>query len=315
MSYTYNSQIDQVEHLIGQSVRRDISRMVQYAKGGLANAVQTILEHPRPHVGIVTGFYIEHAEPPSPETDGLGGTAHMAAALAAAGISVTVITDAPCAKAVWAVLDVIPQDIDLEVVAVSEKSVRRLRHRLEHADLPLTHLIAIERVSPGPDGKPHREHGWDMSRQTAPLHLLFNESGWERPWVTIGIGDGGNEIGMGSLPQEIIDKDIPNGAVIASTTPTDHLIVAGVSTWGGYGIVAALAIANEEKRSQFLKYFNGSFDYAVLKAAVEIGQAIDDSRTDRPGQLQMSVDRLSWEEHGALIEKLQDLIPAEAVSA
>src|SRR5680860_1516297 len=110
-----------------------------------------------------------------------------------------------------------------------------------------------------------------MTRQTAPLHLLFEEAGWTRPWTTIGIGDGGNEIGMGSLPQEIINRDIPNGEMIAATTSTDHLIVAGVSTWGGYGIVAALALANKEKSAPLLKYMNRSFDHAVLKAAVEIG--------------------------------------------
>jgi len=282
--------------------------MVEHAQGGLSSAVQAILEHPNPHIGIVTGFYIEYAEPPSPETDGLGGMAHMAAAFAAAGITVTVITDAPCAKAVWAVIDAIPEKVDLEVVAVSEKSVKRLRQRLEEGAEPLTHLIAIERVSPASDGKPHREHGWDMTRQTAPLHLLFEEVGWTRPWTTIGIGDGGNEIGMGSLPQEIINRDIPNGEMIAATTSTDHLIVAGVSTWGGYGIVAALALANKEKSAPLLKYMNRSFDHAVLKAAVEIGQAIDDSRADRPGTLQMSVDRLEWEEHAALLERLREVV-------
>ncbi|MBK5203975.1 MAG: DUF4392 domain-containing protein [Polaromonas sp.] len=313
MTYTYSSSIEKVESMIGRSVRRDISRMLQHAKGGLASAVQAILEHPNPHVGIVTGFYIEFGEPPSPETDGLGGTAHMAAALAAAGIAVTVITDAPCAKAVWAIVDAIPEEVDLEVVAVSEKSVRRLRKRLEDAAHPLTHLIAIERVSPGSDGKPHREHGWDMTRQTAPLHLLFDEGGWNRPWTTIGIGDGGNEIGMGSLPQEIIDRDIPNGALIAATTPTDHLIVAGVSTWGGYGVVAALALASKDRSIELKKYLNRPFDLSVLKAAVEIGQATDDSRVDRPGTLQMSVDRLGWEEHAVLIDELRAIMDSVPV--
>src|ERR1035437_9470064 len=96
------SQVARVEAIIGRTVRRDISRMVNFAKGGLEKAAKSILETPNAHVGIVTGFFIRHAEPPSPETDGLGGAAHMAASLAGAGIPVTVISDAPCAKAVWA---------------------------------------------------------------------------------------------------------------------------------------------------------------------------------------------------------------------
>ena len=50
--------------------------------------------------------------------------------------------------------------------------------------------------------------------------------------VTIGIGDGGNEIGMGKIPHETIVKNIPNGDLIHCRVPTDHLIVAGVSNWG-----------------------------------------------------------------------------------
>ncbi len=46
---------------------------------------------------------------------------------------------------------------------------------------------------------------------------------------------------MGSLPKEIIESGIPNGKVIAATTPVDSLIVAGVSNWGGYGLLAAMA--------------------------------------------------------------------------
>ena len=154
--------------------------------------------------------------------------AHLAAGLANAGIEVTVITDAPCAKAVWAVVDALPVPVNLEIASIAESSVHRLRKHLETGDRPMTHLVAIERVSPGSDGKPHREHGWDMSRETAPLHLLFDAKA-KVPWYTIGIGDGGNEIGMGSLPKEIIETEIPNGQLIAATTAVDSLIVAGVS--------------------------------------------------------------------------------------
>jgi hypothetical protein len=213
-----NESVARIEAIIGRKVKRDIGQMTEWAKGNLARAAAAIMNTPNPHVGIVTGFYIQHAEPPSPETDGLGGTAHLAAGLANVGIPVTVITDTPCAKAVWAVVDALPMPVNLEVVSTTESSVLRLRQYLETGDRPITHLIAIERVSPASDGKPHREHGWDMSRETAPLHLLFSDPAAKRRWYTIGIGDGGNEIGMGSLPKEIIESGIPNGKVIAATT-------------------------------------------------------------------------------------------------
>src|SRR5690606_14889032 len=156
--------------------------------------------------------------------------------------------------------------------------------------------------------KPHREHGWDISRQTAPLHLLFEDEGWQKPWVTIGIGDGGNEIGMGNLPAEIVRDDIPNGHLIAASTGADHLIVAGVSTWGGYGLVAALIALASEQQQKLRKHFTREFDHQILTAATEIGQAIDDSRLDRKGTVMMSVDRLPWEEHAQVIDELRAIV-------
>jgi hypothetical protein len=223
-------------------------------------------------------------------------------------VPVTVITDAPCAKAVWAVVDAVPEQIDLEVAATNERSVYRLRKSLENADRPITHLIAIERVSPAADGKPHREHGWDMSRETAPLHLLFEDPTWQRRWTTIGIGDGGNEIGMGSLPPDVVDTEIPNGRVIAAKTPADFLIVAGVSNWGGYGLLAAMACLQPKRAAELLRHFNRDMDHRLLSAAVEIGQAVDDSRVDSPGRPQMSVDRIPWEQHAILLEEIAAVV-------
>ena len=62
--------------------------------------------------------------------------------------------------------------------------------------------------------------------------------------TTIGIGDGGNEIGMGKVQQKVIEH-IENGRNIASTVATDHLITAGVSNWGGSALVAALRVLNQ----------------------------------------------------------------------
>jgi D-glutamate cyclase len=298
-----SEKLARIEAIIGRKVKRDIGQMTEWAKGNLARAAQSIADTPRAHVGIVTGFYIKHAEPPSPETDGLIGTAHLAAGLANAGIEVTVITDAPCAKAVWAVVDSLPVPVNLEVVSVAESSVHRLRRYLEAGERPMTHLVAIERPAPGSDGKPHREHGWDMSRETAPLHLLF-EPASKGPWYTIGIGDGGNEIGMGSLPKEIIETQIPNGKLIAATTAADALIVAGVSNWGAYGLLAALACVKPELRAPLLQYFNREMEHHFLTAAVVTGQAVDDSRVDHPGRPQMSVDRIPWEQHADLLEEI-----------
>lgn len=306
------SVFEALEASMGRKVRRDITRLVDFAKGNLEKAAVSIAEHPAPHVGIICGFFVRHAEPPSPETDGLNGLAQLAAGLAEAGIKVTAITDAPCAKAVWAVTKVLPHEIGLEIVSVDARSVRNLRDNLERSQTPLTHVIAIERCSLGSDGKPHREHGWDISGDTAPLDYLFEDAGWKSPWKTIGIGDGGNEIGMGVLPLDIVEKDIPNGSLIAAKTGADFLLVSGVANWGAYGLLAAIAAVRPELSDKLLKHFNGEFETTVLEAAVNIGQAIDDSRVDRLGQLQMTIDRLPLEEHIAVIDDLKGIVRAHA---
>src|SRR6266550_8949897 len=85
---TVNESVARIEAIIGRKVKRDIGQMTEWAKGNLARAAEAIMNTPNAHVGIITGFYIQHAEPPSPETDGLGGMAHLAAGLANAGVPV-----------------------------------------------------------------------------------------------------------------------------------------------------------------------------------------------------------------------------------
>ncbi|MGI4840596.1 MAG: glutamate cyclase domain-containing protein [Janthinobacterium lividum] len=302
--------ITKIESIVGRTVRRDITRLVSFAQGELAKAAISIAEHPAPHIGIICGFFVRHAEPPSPETDGLNGMGQLAAGFMEAGCQVTVITDTPCAKAVWAVTKVLPHKVKLEVVDVDDDAVRDLRQRLQAADKPITHLISIERCALGSDGKPHREHGWDISADTAPLDFLYQDAGWTPAWKTIGIGDGGNEIGMGKLPQSLVESDIPNGKLIAAQTAADYLIVSGVANWGAYGLLGAVASLRPDLATRLLKHFNAQTEFAILDAAVNVGQAIDDSRVDRLGQLQMTIDRLPLEDHVAIIDAVTAAVAA-----
>jgi hypothetical protein len=58
--------------------------------------------------------------------------------------------------------------------------------------------------------------------------------------LTTGIGDGGNEVGMGKVIAAV-HQHINNGVAIGCTTPADFLITSSVSNWGGYALAAALA--------------------------------------------------------------------------
>jgi len=60
--------------------------------------------------------------------------------------------------------------------------------------------------------------------------------------VSIGIGDGGNEVGMGAVYDRILSSTIPLAETIACVVPTDHILVSSVSNWGGYALAAAAAM-------------------------------------------------------------------------
>ena len=63
-------------------------------------------------------------------------------------------------------------------------------------------LIAIERCGFTSDKKYRNMHGNDISEYNARVDYLFSD---DTP--SVGIGDGGNEIGMGNLEQEITTRD------------------------------------------------------------------------------------------------------------
>ena len=61
----------------------------------------------------------------------------------------------------------------------------------------------------------HTMKGRDITGHMSPAHWLFEEAPSALPITTIGIGDGGNEIGMGKIPWDIIRRNIPGGGQVA----------------------------------------------------------------------------------------------------
>uniref|UniRef100_A0A673N7X9 D-glutamate cyclase n=1 Tax=Sinocyclocheilus rhinocerous TaxID=307959 RepID=A0A673N7X9_9TELE len=58
-----------------------------------------------------------------------------------------------------------------------------------------------------------------------------------------GIGDGGNELGMGKV-KAAVKAYMPNGNLIACDVAADFAITAGVSSWGSYAVACALYVLN-----------------------------------------------------------------------
>lgn len=93
-------------------------------------------------------------------------------------------------------------------------------------------IVCIERPGLAADQRYYNMRGEDITERCAFFDPLINSA----TCPTIAVGDGGNEIGMGNIAQAITDLDIN-----ASVTGCDELLVADVSNWGAYGLIAILA--------------------------------------------------------------------------
>lgn len=259
------ASIAAIEALLHEDVGRNISAMAAAARGGLLAAAQSLSDVAAPRVGIITGFYVPKGSPPAAETDGPVGAALLLRGLTDAGIPCRLATDALCAPACAASLRAAGlADMPLDQGPVDASSAA-------WQAAGITHVLAIERCGPSADGIPRNLRGEDVSDVTAPLDRLYLAGSWTR----LAIGDGGNEIGMGSLPASVIAGSVKNGERIACRTPADHLIVAGVSNWGAWGLLAALALLRADWRAALLGALDPDLDAAVLAATVEHGPAVD----------------------------------------
>ncbi len=169
-------------------------------------------------------------------------------------------------------------------------------------NVSLTHLIALERVGPSYAGPCYSMRGRDLSAYMAPAHRLFEDAAQLPRIATIGVGDGGNEIGMGKIPQDVIRRNVPNGGLIACRVPTDHLIVAGVSNWGAYALAAGVALLRGVKLAPDL--FDEERERELLRIMVEKGPLVDGVL----GRPSVSVDGLPFDEYVRPLLRIKDLL-------
>jgi hypothetical protein len=118
----------------------------------------------------------------------------------------------------------------------------------------------------------------------------------------IGIGDGGNEIGMGKIPHETIVKNIPNGDLIHCRVPTDHLIVAGVSNWGAYALAAGVYVLRGVKPPSDL--FDPDCEREILEVMVREGPLVDGVT----GKQTATVDGLTWDEYAKPLVRIREIL-------
>ena len=201
-------------------------------------AAAALLAQPRANCFIATGFYCFTQG----ETDGPIGSHFLAKALQTLGYAPAIVTDRYSAAYFQG------QTYPTLLFAHDSRAEELLQ-----AYRPCA-LIAVERCGRAADGRYYSMRKKDISAQTPPVDALFLQKPLE--CLSIGIGDGGNEIGMGAYA-ETLERQ---GGIIPSCVRTDHPIVATVSNWGAYGLIAALEthsgqrlLPSDEEAEAFLR--------------------------------------------------------------
>ena len=235
---------------------------------------------------IVTGFAVE---PDMPETDGPPGAAVLGRALRRLGARVRYVTDIANVPLVEAALKTLDEPSDVIVFPAGADGAQRLLQ----AEKP-THLVAIERPGRNRDGDYLNMRGVSVAAWNAPLDELFLRHAKKPRPITIGIGDGGNEIGMGSALRRIARLDALR-ARIATVVRADHLVVAGVSNWGGYGVVAALG-----RLTGLDLLHSPELERRLIEACVAVGACDGVTRRREP-----TVDSLGADTHAAIVDLLR----------
>lgn len=169
---------------------------------------------------IATGFPIADTF----ETDGPLGAIVLYRALTRLGTECTIACADPLARAIAG---------DFRVLTLAgfdhESAQQEAQQRL--AELEPDVILSIERPGLATDGRYYNMRGVDISDRCA----IFDYYVTAATCPTIAIGDGGNEIGMGRVARAVAELDI-RGA----QTSCDELLVADVSNWGAYGLIAML---------------------------------------------------------------------------
>lgn len=216
------------------------------------------------------------------------------AALRGAGLYTRAVEDATRLPTTAAVL---PFPLDWKEAA--EQS-RELLDRLGPAA-----LVAIERPGANEHGHYHSARGKRVTDHCAKIDALF-QAARDQDLLTIGVGDGGNEIGCAAIREAVL-RVVPNAAVCGCpcggtsvpTVATDLFVTAAISNWGAYGIEAALSLLLERPEIMHSRGVDArAYDLCAAAGANNEG----------PGLLDVGADALAAPLHGHVIDLLQQMI-------
>ena len=282
---TNQDLVNRVEQVIHQDVgHRGISNF--WTQGALFQAAEVV--NKSDNVVILTGFYIKSAK--TAETDGPTGAVAIADAVRSLGKNAVIVTDKYEYEVVktGVLSSVYP---DTKVIALNTKEeIDNYTKNLK----PNSCIVSIERLGKASDGKYYSMSEINVTDYTAPLDDIVQNC--NDSIITIGIGDGGNEIGMGNVHDDIVEY-VSHGKTIATVVKTDILITSGVSNWAGYALAVALQIINPDKE---VVTPTVASDHKILNGVVAVG-AVDGVTSENVD----SVDGFPFNTHADIIRTMR----------
>lgn len=274
------SSLKSIEDIILQHSTRGMDKIQKhYPYEHTKNAVEAFLKLPKGVVFIYTGFYVAGFA----ETDGPLGAYFMARAFDELGYTPIIITDEFCENYFHDF-----QTIYIPLLGLKNEEYQAILEKYQ----PICHL-SIERCGQNKEGLYLNSRGVNIKEFTAPVDELFklgNQSA-----MSIGIGDGGNEVGMGSFEEVLSNKeDFFDYCVISC----DYPIIASVSNWGGYGFIAELEKSLHGELLPSFEEVDSYLGFIVAKGSVD-GIKRESVK---------SVDGKDWAIEKEILNALQDYI-------
>ncbi|WP_374527273.1 glutamate cyclase domain-containing protein [Acinetobacter sp.] len=262
-------------------------------------------------VFIVTGAGVA-PNLPLGETDGPPGAIALAATLMkATKCNVVIVTEELHLPPIQACIDVIKNDVEPYGQITVETYATGLEKGIIFTDILLKKyspkaIVFVERDGPNAEGYFHGVRGDFRSPDIVGHAYLLADSASELNILTIGIGDGGNEVGFGKMRDAVTKvhpfQGISKGGFesgLITVTKTDITVAASVSNWGAYAVCAAIAY--------LLKLPSLLHDAETEKRTIKACAAVG-GRDGANSLQQPSVDGIDLDGHAAFIQLLNSLV-------
>lgn len=279
-----------IEEIILSHDRRGVSALrnhlpARFCQEAAGFAIEKVRQSARPVI-ITTGFYIASAR--AAETDGPPGALTIGRALHSLGIDVVYVTDKYTVPLLSG--DIAGEDEVIDFPITDHASSQRFaKHILDEIQPSL--LVSVERCGLNANRMYLNMSGEDITEYTAKIDYIFSDQK-----DSLGIGDGGNEIGMGNLAQHIPGiETLPRSPAL---TRVSRLIIASVSNWGAYGLVAALSRLAGRNLLPSVEWENGTLNEIVARGAVD----------GVSGQRRSAVDGFDLEQNARVLKQLHRLL-------